>query len=341
MTEIAVLGGGSWGTALACHLATLGRPVRLLFRKREAALAVQRERENERYLPGFRLPVGVEATGDAGRALADASLILVVTPVRGLDLALGWIREHALPEAAIVSCAKGIQADSLETPLAMVARDMPERASCLAVLSGPTFARELARGDPTAAVVAAREGMVARRVQECLTGGPFRLYTNDDPLGVELAGALKNVIALAAGVVEGLGFGANTTAALITRGLTEVTRLGVTLGGAPATFAGLAGMGDLVLTCTGRLSRNRTVGRELGRGRSLEEVLAGMEMVAEGVSTARAARTLARREGVEMPIVEQVAAVLFEGRRPADAIDALLARELKRENDRASPRGPE
>jgi glycerol-3-phosphate dehydrogenase (NAD(P)+) len=340
MSEIAVLGGGSWGTALACHIAALGHSVSLLFRRPDAARSVRSRRENERYLPGFRLPDGVVVTAEPGAALAEATLVLVVTPVRGLDLALEWIRRHTLPSAVIVSCAKGIQPDSLETPLAILAREMPERAPFLAVLSGPTFARELARGDPTAAVVAAAEEEIARRVQERMTGGPFRLYTTDDPLGVELAGALKNVIALAAGVVEGIGFGANTTAALITRGLTEVTRLGVTLGGAPATFAGLAGMGDLVLTCTGSLSRNRSVGKELGRGRSLEEVLAGMEMVAEGVSTARAARTLARRAGIEMPIVEQVAAVLFEGRRPGEAIDALLAREPRREDDGTRGPGP-
>jgi glycerol-3-phosphate dehydrogenase (NAD(P)+) len=340
MTDVAVLGGGSWGTALAAHLAGLGRSTTLLFRRADLARSVHESRENAVYLPGFRLPAQVHVTADAAEALAGAPIVLVVTPVKGLDLAISWIRPHALAEAAIVSCAKGIRAASLETPTAVLARECPERAGRLAVLSGPTFARELVRRDPTAAVVAARDRDLARQVQACVAGGPFRLYTNDDPRGVELAGALKNVIALAAGVVEGLGYGANTTAALITRGLTEVSRLGVVLGGAPATFVGLAGMGDLVLTCTGQLSRNRTVGRELGRGRSLQEIVGGMKMVAEGVSTAEAARRLARQVDVEMPIVEQVTAVLFEGRRPADALRTLLARELK-EEDQPGLSGPE
>jgi glycerol-3-phosphate dehydrogenase (NAD(P)+) len=216
-----------------------------------------------------------------------------------------------------------------------LARLLPGAEGNLAILSGPSFAVELVRGDPTAAVVASRAPGVAQQAQDILSGGTFRLYTNQDPTGVELAGALKNVMALAAGVVTGLGLGANTMAALITRGLAEMSRLGLRMGGQPSTFGGLAGLGDLVLTCTSSLSRNHRVGCELGRGRSLQEILKGMRMVAEGVPTTRAALQLAGREGVEMPIVEQMHDILFAGQAPRRALDELLAREPRRESDPA------
>ena len=331
MSEIAILGAGSWGTALAIHAAKRGQAVRLLFRSREAAQEAARSRENRAYLPGLPLPEGIQPTADPAAALRDAALVLVVTPVKGLELAAEWLQCASPPDIPVVSCAKGIRVETLETPTAYLARRLPGRAGRLVVLSGPTFALELAQGHPSAAVVASRDREMARQVQQAMTGGPLRLYVNADPLGVELAGAVKNVMALAAGVIDGLGYGTNTSAALITRGLSEITRLAVAAGAAPSTLSGLAGLGDLVLTCTGSLSRNRSVGRQLGEGRSLPEITAGMKMVAEGVSTTRAALSLARRHGVEMPIVEQMAAILFEGRSPADAVAALLARALKDE----------
>jgi glycerol-3-phosphate dehydrogenase (NAD(P)+) len=336
MTDIAVLGGGSWGTALACHLARQGHGARLLFRSTAAAETVAARRVNEPYLPGVRLPSAVEVTSDPVRALEGVSLVLVVTPVKGLDLAASWIESHAPSGVPLVSCAKGLRPDTRQTPLGWLAARHPDRASQLAVLSGPTFAQELARGDPSAAVIASRDAGVAARVQAIVTGGSFRLYTNDDPFGVEIAGALKNIMALAAGMVDGLGYGSNTLAALITRGLSEMTRLGTALGGAPSTFAGLAGMGDLVLTCTGGWSRNRRVGQELAKGQALEAIVAGMRMVAEGVVSTEVARDLARQHAVEMPIVEQVAAILFEGRHPARALAALLARDPREEGPGAS-----
>ncbi len=331
MADLAILGAGSWGTSLAVHAARQGLAVRLLFRRSDAAATAAATRVNSDYLPDAPLPDQVLVTADPATALAGVDLALVVTPVKGLDLAARWLAEHARERVVVVTCAKGIREPDLETPTRVLAAALPALARRLAVLSGPTFARELVRGDPTAAVVAAHDLGLARQVQERLSGGALRLYTNEDVRGVELAGALKNVIALAAGVVEGLGYGSNTTAALITRGLAEVTRLGLALGGRPSTFAGLAGMGDLVLTCTGALSRNRTVGRELGRGRSLAEITSSMKMVAEGVSTAAAAHRLAARHGVEMPIVEQVAAILFHGQSPAVALAELLARQLREE----------
>ncbi len=333
MAEVAVLGGGSWGTSLAIHAAVCGHQVKLLFRDGERAAQVKAAGVNTTYLPGTALPPAVKVTADPGEAMAGADLILVVTPVKGLDQAVSWLRSHGTAPVPVVSCCKGIRMESLETPLQALARLLPDMAPRLSVLSGPTFAVELARGDPTAAVVAGADPAMISRAQSLLSGGAFRVYTSEDALGVELAGALKNVMALAAGIVRGLGFGANTTAALITRGLAEMSRLGVHMGGLPATFAGLAGLGDLVLTCTSTLSRNQNVGVELGKGRALADILAGMQMVAEGVPTTRSAYQLARREGVEMPLLEQMHQVLFKGQAPRRALEALLARELREEAD--------
>ncbi len=289
---------------------------------------------NETYLPGVRLLEGVEITGEASKALAGADLVLVVTPVRGLQLAAAWIDKCGLGgDIPIVSCAKGVDPESLLTPLQTLARHMPGRARQLAVLSGPTFALELAAGDPSAAVIAAADDDLARNAQGMLNGASFRLYTNQDPRGVELAGALKNVMALASGVARGLGLGANANAALITRGLAELRRLGLRLGGREATFSGLAGLGDLVLTCTSELSRNFSVGMELGRGKSLDEVLASMPMVAEGVPTTRSAQALASQQQVEMPIVQKMHGILFEALSPAEAVEELLSRAPREEDD--------
>ncbi len=335
MAEIAVLGGGSWGTALADHMARRGHRVHLLFRDADLAAEVRQSRVNTPYLPDTRLTDGVVVTADPREALSRMDLALVATPVRGLQQAARWLKQAPARPVPVVSCAKGIQEETLETPSVALARLLPDVERHLAILSGPSFAVELVRGDPTAAVVASRIPGVARQAQEILSGGSFRLYTNDDPTGVELAGALKNVMALAAGVITGLGLGANTMAALITRGLAEMSRLGLCMGGQPGTFSGLAGLGDLVLTCTSSLSRNHSVGCELGRGRSLQEILDGMRMVAEGVPTTRSALHLARREGVEMPIVEQMHGILFAGQKPRRALAELLARDLRRESDPA------
>jgi glycerol-3-phosphate dehydrogenase (NAD(P)+) len=329
--RIAVVGGGSWGTALAIHLARAGRSVRLWVHDRERAREMAGVRENRTYLPGFPVPDEVEIGSDLEDAVAGADPILWVVPAG----VLGEVAARAAPSLAAkarsVSATKGIEPGSGRRMSEVLEGALGSRGGGVAVLSGPNFAREVARGDPTASVLAARDASLAEEIQEEISAGSFRLYANRDVVGVELGGALKNVIALAAGMVEGLGFGSNTAAALMTRGLSEITRLGVACGGSPATFAGLAGMGDLVLTCTGSLSRNRTVGVRLGRGERLAEILAGMKMVAEGVPTAAAALVLAGRHGVEMPITESVAAILSGTASPREAVAALLRRPLKAE----------
>ncbi|MFQ5720651.1 MAG: NAD(P)H-dependent glycerol-3-phosphate dehydrogenase [Acidobacteriota bacterium] len=332
MSRVAVLGAGSWGTALAVHAAGQGHEVRLVCRGADAAATLARDRENRTYLRHVPFPDALQATADASGAVSDAELILVVTPVKGLELAARWLAESREPGRIVICCAKGIRPDSLETPAAFLRTRRPDLVPAICVLSGPTFAAELAKGHPTAAVVAADDVSIAARVQRELAGGALRLYASNDPIGVELGGALKNVMALAAGVVDGLGYGTNTRAALVTRGLSELTRLAVACGAAAGTLSGLAGMGDLILTCSGSLSRNRHVGVELGKGRSLAEITDAMHMVAEGVATTRAALELSRRESVEMPIVEQVASILFDGRAPAAALNALLARDLTTED---------
>jgi len=328
----AVIGAGSWGTALAIHLARLGMPCRLWARRAAAAHDLARDRENRDYLPGHALPDGVQVTADLAAALRGARLVIFVIPSqmsRGV-----WRSAAPLLDAGAdaVIGSKGLEEGTLlrlSQVFLQVAGETAGRK--VAVLSGPSFAAEVARGDPTAIVVSSLDADVMSRVQDGVAGGSLRVYRNGDLTGVELAGALKNVIALATGIVEGIGFGANTRAALITRGIAEITRLGTALGGQGTTFAGLAGAGDLILTCTGALSRNRAVGIEVGRGRSVDAVLAGMRMVAEGVATTRAAVTLAGRHGVEMPIAAKVHEVLFEGRSPRDAVADLLARPLREE----------
>ncbi len=331
MRRTAVIGAGSWGTALAIHLARAGRPVALWARSAPMAEALHERRENVAYLPGHRLPDGVAVTGDLGRALAGADLVVFVVPAQAsrpvFEAAAG-----RLEEADVVIGSKGIE----ETTLLRLSQVFG--AACgapaergVTALSGPSFAAEVVRGDPTAVVVAGRDADACERVQRAVSHGGLRAYRNADLAGVELAGALKNVVAIATGIAEGIGFGHNTRAALITRGMAEITRLGTALGGTPATFAGLAGAGDLILTCTGSLSRNRSVGLAIGGGRRLDEVLAGMRMVAEGVATTRAAVALAAKHGIDMPIAAKVHEVLFEGRSPREAVDDLLARPLRKE----------
>ncbi len=332
MRAAAVLGAGSWGTALSLHLARAGTPTRLWVRSAAAADRLRRSRENRDYLPGHRFPDDLQVTEDLGEALRGAGLVLFVVPAQASRPVFRAGAPHLEASADLVIASKGIEEASLLLLSDVLAEEAGEDAGRkAAVLSGPSFAAEVAHGDPTAIVLASADARVASRVQGVLSHANLRVYRNTDRIGVELAGALKNVVAIATGIAEGLGFGSNTRAALITRGMAEISRLGTRLGGIPGTFAGLAGAGDLILTCTGSLSRNRSVGLEVGRGRGLDEVLAGMRMVAEGVATTRAAVALAARAGIEMPIARQVHAVLFEGVSPRDAVTGLLARPLKEE----------
>jgi glycerol-3-phosphate dehydrogenase (NAD(P)+) len=331
---VAVLGAGSWGTALAKMAADSGKEVRLWARRDEQAAAIEGQRENRTYLPGASLPATLRATSDLESALRGADLVLCVVPSHGVRALLEENAARFPSGAPIVAAIKGIENDSLRTVSEIFEEHLPRaQHASLAYLGGPSFAREVAQGTPTAVNVAGHEEDTTRRAQELLSTDRFRVYTTDDVIGVELAGALKNVIAIAAGIADGLGFGHNTRAALITRGLAEMSRLAVARGANPLTLAGLAGMGDLVLTCCGDLSRNRTVGLELGRGKKLAEVLAGMKMVAEGVRTSKSAHELALREGVEMPIVTQVYRVLYEDEPPKDAVLSLMTRPLKAERD--------
>jgi glycerol-3-phosphate dehydrogenase (NAD(P)+) len=331
MAELSVIGAGSWGTALAAHLARAGHSVRLWARGPDRASAINERHVNPDYLPGLTLPEGIRATADLTAAAGAADTLFVVIPSAFCRDVYRRLAAASRPGAVLVSATKGLEAGTLRRMSEVAAEEAPGRR--LAVLSGPSFALEVAQGQPTTVVVASGDPAVAESVQQVVSGRTFRAYTSDDVPGVELAGALKNVIAIAAGIVDGLGYGRNTAAALITRGLAEITRLSVALGGRPETLSGLAGLGDLVLTCTGSLSRNRQVGRALGAGRSLAEAVASTHMVAEGVHTTLAACALAERAGLEMPIAEQMRAVLHEGKPPRAALDELMLRSLKREVD--------
>jgi glycerol-3-phosphate dehydrogenase (NAD(P)+) len=334
MKKIAILGGGGWGTALALILSRsrATHTISLWVHDAELAELIHQTRQNSVYLPEFTVPREVEVTSDISKALASAEIVLGVVPSAHARVVYAAMVPHLKPGAAIVSATKGIEYDSLMRMSEVIAEVCPAHgADRIAVLSGPSFAREVARGDPTAVVIASRNAALASEIQEEFSGATFRLYTNEDVTGVEIGGAVKNIIAIAAGVCAGLGLGANTTAALLTRGLAEMTRLAASLGGRRETLAGLAGMGDLVLTSTGELSRNRAVGVELGKGRALVEILSTTRMVAEGVGTTAATRELALRSKIEMPITEQMYAVLYEGRPPKDAIRELMERRLKSE----------
>jgi glycerol-3-phosphate dehydrogenase (NAD(P)+) len=332
--KIAIIGGGSWGTALAIVLARSSRPHRLSLwaHSPDVVELLRVKRVNEIYLPGFELPTEVEVTGALAEALAGAEIVLGVMPSAHAREVYRAMRPHLEPRAAFVSATKGLEPATHARISEIIAGEIPQNPPPrVAVLSGPSFALEVARGDPTAVVLASAGASLAAEVQEEFSGPTFRLYTNDDVIGTEIAGAVKNVIAIAAGVCTGLGLGGNTTAALVTRGLAEMTRLAVALGGRRDTLAGLAGVGDLILTSTGALSRNRSVGIELGKGRELEEILKATRMVAEGVGSAAATLELARRAGIEMPITEQVHAVLTAGRATREAIRELMERRLTQE----------
>jgi len=328
--KVAVVGAGSWGSALAIHLARAGCRVALWAREPEVVAGIVAERRNPLFLAQAEFPPEVAATGSLAEACAGAGAVLWVVPVQFSRALLAELRPHFPARAPFVSASKGIEVETLERMDEIVGDELGLEPGQFVALSGPSFAAEVARGLPSAAVLAGLDLEALRRLQERFSTTSFRFYTGTDVIGVELAGALKNVVAIAAGMAAGLELGANATAALLTRGLHEITRLGVRLGGREETFRGLAGMGDLVLTCTGSLSRNRTVGERLGRGEPLERVLSGRE-VAEGVPTARAATVLARRHGVDMPIAFAVDAVLSGDLALSEVVPALMTRELKDE----------
>lgn len=334
MNKIAIIGGGSWGTALAIVLTHSRTPHRLALWVYETDVceALRTRRVNEVFLPGFEVPREVEVTNNVGEALEDADIVLGVMPSAHARATYACMAPSVRRDTIFVSATKGLEHNTLLRMSQVIEQTFAHNfRPRVAALSGPSFAREVARGDPTAVAIASQDAKLRELVQEEFSGPTFRLYANDDLVGVELGGAVKNVIAIAAGVCEGLGLGWNTTAALITRGLAEMTRLAVALGAKSQTLAGLAGMGDLVLTCTGALSRNRSVGVELGRGRKLAEIVAGTRMVAEGVGTTAATLELARLHSIEMPITEQMYSVLYQGRAPQDAIRELMERRLKHE----------
>jgi glycerol-3-phosphate dehydrogenase (NAD(P)+) len=339
MSEIAIIGAGAWGTALSIILGrTETHRVRLWVYEREVCESIAQRRVNEKFLPGQSIPACVTPFSDIAKAIEGAAVVVSVMPSHHCRRLFEQIRPHLRAETMIVSATKGLEENSLlrmTEVIAQVCNSGGMRAPRIGALSGPSFAVEAARGDPTAIAIASQDKELARIVQQEFSHASFRVYTNEDPVGVELGGALKNTIAIAAGVCAGLDLGHNSVAALITRGLAEMTRLVVACGGKAETMAGLAGLGDLVLTCTGGLSRNRSVGVELGRGRKLPEILAGMHgMVAEGIFTTTAAVGLARARGVEMPITEQMHAILHEGKAPREAIYELMTRSSKSETRR-------
>jgi glycerol-3-phosphate dehydrogenase (NAD(P)+) len=337
MSRIAIIGAGAWGTGLSIVLGRKGtHAIRLWAREPEVRDTVAARRTNDHFLPGMKVPESVSVTTDIPEALAGAEIVVSVMPSQHCRELFRQMAPHLTPEGLIVSGTKGLEQTTLLRMTEAISQTLESSVGFkprLGALSGPSFAAEAARGDPTAIAIASGDSELAARVQHEFSDPRFRVYRNEDVIGVELGGALKNVIAIAAGVCYGLNFGHNSIAALITRGLTEMTRLVVACGGRQETMAGLAGLGDLVLTCTGDLSRNRAVGVELGRGRKLAEIVAGMHgSVAEGIFTTNAAIGLARARGVEMPITEQMHAILHSGKSPSDAIHELMTRSVKSEN---------
>lgn len=328
---IAVLGAGSWGTALAIQYARAGRATRLWARDREHIAGMQAERRNRRYLPETEFPARIEATASLEVALADGADVLVSVPSHALRAMLGTLCSLARPPERLAWATKGFEQETGLLPHQVVAEVFGVECP-VAVLSGPTFASEVAAGLPTAMVVAGRHREFAVSLAQSISTESFRAYLSEDLVGVEVGGAVKNALAIGAGISDGLGYGANTRIALITRGLSEMVRLGVALGARKDTFMGLAGMGDLVLTCTDDQSRNRRMGLALARGRGLEEARREIGQVVEGVFAARSVREVARRHGVDMPIIEQIYRVIYEGAEPRSAVTSLMARALKTED---------
>ena len=333
-TTIAVLGAGSWGTALAVSLSTSGHAVTLWARRAEAAAAMARDRHNPTYLPDIIIPEAVHITSDLKVAAAGKALWLIATPSHAVRTLAQRVKPYATDDLIVVSVAKGIENETLMTTTEVLGAVLtpPVPTDNIGVLYGPSHAEELGSGKPTTVVAAAPSIPVAERIQAVFMSGNLRVYVNDDVRGVEIGGSVKNVMAIAAGMSDGIGYGDNAKAALITRGMAEIQRLGVAMGARPPTFAGLTGIGDLVVTCTSGLSRNRYLGEQIGRGKSLEEVQAEMQMVAEGVRTTASVRALALRYNIEMPITEAVYAILFEGKKPADAVRELMTRQAKQED---------
>jgi glycerol-3-phosphate dehydrogenase (NAD(P)+) len=331
MKRLAVIGGGAWGTALAIVLAPRFERVHLWVYESDVARRMQSERENDVYLPGFPIADNILITSDLGASIQSADVVLSVMPSHHVRRMYTEMLPFLTSSMTFVSATKGLEVGTILRMSEVIGSVGSAFPLQVAALSGPTFAKEVARGDPTALVVASPDEDLNRCVQEAFSGPTFRVYTSPDPISVEVGGSIKNVIAIGAGVIHGMALGHNATAALITRGLAEMTRLAVAMGGRAQTLAGLAGLGDLVLTCTGDLSRNRMVGIELARGRKLDEIVGSMNMVAEGVKTTQAAVELARRFGVEMPITEQMYQMLYHGVSPREAIRRLMERSLKGE----------
>jgi glycerol-3-phosphate dehydrogenase (NAD(P)+) len=334
MKPAAVVGAGAWGTALAWLLARKGEPVRLWAHEPEVAAEIATHHENRQYLPGVRLPKSLQASSSIADTVQDAAAVVFAVPSHVAGGVAAQVAGHLPRGIPIVTATKGLEEKRLRPISALLEETFSLAPGSVFALSGPSFAVEVCCGLPTAIVLAGSPGAQVDDLQHLLMTPAFRVYISADRLGVELGGALKNVIAVAAGIADGLGFGHNTRAALITRGLAEMVRLGRALGADARTFAGLSGLGDLVLTCTGALSRNRSIGLEIAKGRQLSEILAGIRTVAEGVNTARAALALAQRHQVEMPIVREVCAVLFERKDPRQAVAELMERAARQELDK-------
>jgi len=333
MKQIAVIGAGSWGTALAVIAARAGHSVRLWSRNDLVTSSINEQHVNSRYLTSTSIPDSVTATGDIAAALKDASLVLLAVPSHAARETLLAMSPQLPEDAIIVNVAKGIEIESGKR-ISEIAKEVVSGSHPFVTLSGPSFAKEVVAGHPTAIVAASKDSVAARAVQNDMSFENLRIYTNADVIGTEIGGSVKNVMAIAAGMADGLGFGANSVAALITRGLAEITRLARREGAQIETLMGLAGLGDLVLTCTGSLSRNRFVGEQLGKGRTLAEITAELSEVAEGINTARAVKKLADRAGLEMPITNEVNAVLYDGKPARDAVSELMSRPLREENPR-------
>jgi len=332
MARLAVVGAGAWGTALACHAARLGHTVAMWAREPEVVEEIDGRGTNSLYLPDVSLPAGIRAFSDAAEAVSSAEVVILVPPSKHLRSVSGMLAGALSPEAVLVVASKGIEEESLKLMSEVLAETLPELDERrLAFLSGPSFAREVAQGLPTDVVLGSRQMLAAQVVQPMLHSPVFRVYSSPDPIGVQVGGAVKNVAAVAAGACDGLSFGTNARAALITRALAEITRLGVALGADPLTFLGLAGVGDLVLTCTGELSRNRTLGKQIAEGVDPKEYLASRRSVAEGFFTSAAAYHLSRELDVDMPITDHVFHVLHRGRPLLEAVRLLLSREFKEE----------
>ena len=331
--RISVIGAGSWGTTLANLLAEKGQPVDLWVFEEELFLAMQEKRENEVFLPGIPLSHSIHLTHSLEEACRGKSILVCAVPSHAVREVFGQSRPYLRERVLIVSATKGLEEETCRTVSRILREALGETRAEIACLSGPSFAKEVSSKFPTAVTVASASPEAARKTQLLLGRPYFRIYTSSDLLGVEIGGASKNVMAIAAGASDGLGFGHSTRAALITRGLAEMTRLGVKMGADARTFFGLAGLGDLVLTCTGNLSHNRSVGLELGKGRSIKEILQGMKMVAEGIRTTKALRELARKLNVEMPITEKVYELLYEGKAPREAVSELMSRDPRAEQE--------